>query len=43
MRTHKLIVEITTTTNIPLDLTKIQEAIMDYRTDSYVNVYVSDL
>lgn len=38
MKTHKLIVEITTTTNIPLDLTNIQEAIMDARKDAYVTV-----
>jgi len=38
MRTHKLVVEITTTTDIPLNLTKIQEVIMDVRKDAYVTV-----
>jgi hypothetical protein len=39
MKTHILVVEITTTTNIPLNLTQIQEAIMDARQDAYVNVW----
>jgi len=39
MKTHVLKVEITTTTNIPLDLDKIQQIIMDIRKDAYVNVY----
>jgi hypothetical protein len=38
MKTHILVVEITTTTNIPLNLTKIQEVIMDVRKDAYVTV-----
>ena len=42
MKTHKLIVEITTTTNIPLDVLKIQEAIMNIRSDIYVNLRVDN-
>ena len=38
MRTHKLSVEITTVTNIPINLTQIQEAIMNIRNDAYVIV-----
>ena len=42
MRTHKLKIEITTTTNIPLNVTEIQQAIMDVRKDAYVNVVVEE-
>lgn len=42
MRTHKLKIEITTTTNIPLNLTEIQQAIMNVRQDAYVNVYAEE-
>jgi len=38
MKTHKMIVEVTTVTNIPLDLTMVQEAIMAVRKDAYVTV-----
>ena len=42
MRTHILKVEVTTTTNIPLNLTEVQQAIMDVRKDAYVNVYAEE-
>jgi hypothetical protein len=42
MRTHKLKIEITTTTNMPLNLTEIQQSIMAVRKDAYVNVIVEE-